>query len=95
MARFPYYQKNVKKLGQLLARAAVDKEFRQAFQSDPSTYLSEIGLPAQTTELLDFKVIDQKEHPNAAALPFRLNAGKLNDGNADYLTNLSASLRLN
>ncbi|MBN9670404.1 hypothetical protein [Roseibium aggregatum] len=90
MARFPYYRKNLRDLGELLARAAMDEGLRKEFQSDPKRFLSAIGLPAKTTELLRFTVVDEKETPGAVALPFRLNDAKLGASDDAYLSSLSS-----
>jgi len=90
MARFPYYQKNIRALGELLAKAAMDETLRRSLQSDPAKFLSEIGLPRRTTELMSFTVIDKKKTPNAVALPFRLNDAKLDSSDDAYLSSLSA-----
>ncbi|POF29285.1 hypothetical protein [Roseibium marinum] len=95
MARFPYYKKNVKELGKLIARAALDENFRKALQENPSMELAGVGLPQQTTELIEFKVVDGKENPNAVALPFRLNQNKINSANEAYLFEISKMFSLN
>ncbi|CTQ53859.1 hypothetical protein LP7551_02388 [Roseibium album] len=95
MARFPYYQRNVKELGRLLANAALDQELRKSLGNNPSDYLSKIGLPKKSIELLTFKVVDQNCCPNAVALPFRLSDEKLENGNTAYLQRLSTPFRLN
>jgi hypothetical protein len=95
MARFPYHERNVQELGKLIARAALNDQFRKSLQDDPSVHLSAIGLPKQTTELLRFNVVDGKQYPNATALPFRLNQKKLDSNNEDYLAGLSRMLDLN
>ncbi|KZM49882.1 hypothetical protein [Labrenzia sp. OB1] len=95
MARFPYYQKNVKELGKLIARAALDENFRKRLQENPSNELAAIGLPQQTTELVEFKVVDGNEAPNAVALPFRLNQNKINSANETYLSGISKMFSLN
>ena len=95
MARFPYHQKNVKALGRLLAKAALDEELKASLQKNPAKFLAEIGLPEQTTSLIDFNVVDQKDTPKAVALPYRLNDQKLNNSNSLYLTNLSQMFSIN
>ena len=42
-----------------------------------------------------FKIVDQKNNPNAVALPFRLNEEKLNSANEEYLKALSSTFALN
>ncbi|WP_417709475.1 hypothetical protein [Roseibium aggregatum] len=95
MARFPYYQRNVKDLGRLIARAATDEHFRRELERDPAGAMSKIGLPKETVALLRFKIVDQKSNPNAVALPFRLNDKKLESSNEEYLKGLSATFSLN
>lgn len=95
MARFPYYQSNVKKLGMLIAKAATNESFRRELEKDPTSVLSNVGLPEQTVALMTFKIIDQKKIPNAVALPFRLNEEKLRSSNEEYLKGLSATFSLN
>lgn len=92
MARFPYYKRNIQALGRLLAQAALDEELRKSLQKDPASFLSELGLPAQTTDLMQFTVVDGKEARNAVALPFRLNDAKLEAADKTYLEGLSALL---
>ncbi|MEO9528656.1 hypothetical protein [Roseibium sp.] len=95
MARFPYYKSNMKDLGKLIAKAALDEDLRETFAKDPSALLEEIGLPQQSTKLLTFKVVDQKSVPNAVALPYRLNQKKLSNGDESYLSELSRAFSLN
>ncbi len=54
MARFPYYEKNVGALGRLIAQAAVDSDLLARLKKDPLSYLTDIGLPEQTTQLIRF-----------------------------------------
>lgn len=95
MARFPYYQRNVVELGRLIAKAALDESFREKLIDDPNAKLSEIGLPHQTTALMNFKVVDGNTVTNPVALPFRLNQGKLDSNDQDYLSGLTKMFRLN
>ncbi|MEM9634534.1 MAG: hypothetical protein AAGA50_24610 [Pseudomonadota bacterium] len=95
MARFPYHKSNIRELGRLLAQASLNDKTKAALQQDPTACLEQIGLPAQTTRLMKFNVVDQKEHPNAKALPFRLNTEKLQSGDKSYLRALSRSFGLN
>ncbi|MHA7772632.1 hypothetical protein [Roseibium sp. M-1] len=95
MARFPYHEKNVKELGRLIAKAALDDDFRRELQTNPARELAAIGLPKQTTELLRFKVVDCKAQPNATAVPFRLNQAKLDALNEDYISGLAKIFKLN
>ena len=95
MARFPYHEKNVRALGELLAKAALDENLKDSLQKDPTKFLVKIGLPDQTTSLIDFEVVDQKNDPKAVALPYRLNDLKLSSSNPTYLTNLSQMFVLN
>lgn len=95
MARFPFYKKNIATLGKLIAQASLDAEVRLRLQKDPSWFLADIGLPEQTTKLINFKVIDQKSYPKAVALPYRLNSEKLRYADTAYLSNLSAMFSLN
>ncbi|PVB63610.1 hypothetical protein [Labrenzia sp. 011] len=95
MARFPFYKSNIKDLGKLIAKAALDEDFRRSFTENPSALLEEIGLPPQSTKLLTFKVVDQGEVPNAVALPYRLSTEKLKTGNETYLRDLSRTFSLN
>ncbi len=92
MARFPYYRSNIKALGKLLAQAALDEDLRIALQKDPGKFLAELGLPRQTTELMQFTVVDEKEHRKAAAVPFRLNDDKLKAADETYLEGLATML---
>lgn len=89
MARFPYYAKNVSELGKLLARASLDPDVADRLRKDPKSILRSIGLPEQTTELLRFRVVDQTPGKKSIALPFRLNEGKLQASNREYLAGLS------
>ena len=95
MARFPYYQRNVKELGKLIARAATDEQFRGELERDPAGVMSELGLPKETVALMRFKIVDQKSNPNAVALPFRLNDKKLESSDKEYLKGLSTTFELN
>jgi hypothetical protein len=95
MARFPYHKKNVKALGELLAKAALDERLKTSLQKDPAKFLVKIGLPEQTTSLIDFEVVDQKNEPKAVALPYRLNDHKLSNSNRAYLSDLSQMFSLN
>lgn len=95
MARFPYHERNVVELGKMLARAAVDEDYRKALQKNPAAELSRLGLPKQTTDLMIFKVIDGKQHPNAVALPFKLNQSKLAGQDENYLAGLSRMFSAN
>ena len=95
MARFPYHQKNISALGKLIAKAASDGDFLNRFRQDPSPILREIGLPTQTVELIDFKVIARKDSPKAVAIPYKLNSEKLRSSNPEYLSNLSKMFALN
>ncbi|MCV0428623.1 MAG: hypothetical protein K5905_24460 [Roseibium sp.] len=95
MARFPFHQSNVRALGELLAKAALDKDFLNLLRENPAKFLSDIGLPKQTTALVDFEIVDQNKHPKAVALPYRLNDQKLENSNSAYLTNLSQMFALN
>ena len=95
MARFPYYQSNIKDLGRLIVRASKDSEFRKSLEQDPRAHLSSIGLPEQAVTLLNFKVVDQKSCPNAVALPFRLNSDKLEGNDESYLQSLGSAFALN
>ncbi|MEE4013903.1 hypothetical protein V1T76_17680 [Roseibium sp. FZY0029] len=95
MARFPYYQRNVKELGKLIARAATDEQFRSELERDPAGVMSELGLPKETVALMRFKIVDQKSNPNAVALPFRLNNKKLESSDKEYLKGLSTTFALN
>lgn len=89
MARFPHYKSNVASLGKLLARAATDAGVKEAFQQDPAAFLREIGLPEETTELFDFKVVSDDVTKGSVTLPYRLNDSKLSNGDAEYLGHLS------
>ncbi|MES0882256.1 hypothetical protein [Roseibium sp. SCP14] len=95
MARFPFHKSNIRELGRLLAKASLDEKIMASLQNDPASCLEQIGLPAQTTKLMTFNVIDQKQHPNAKALPYRLNTRKLRSGDRAYLRELSQSFGLN
>ncbi|MCK7615920.1 hypothetical protein [Roseibium sediminicola] len=95
MARFPYHQRNVVELGKLIAKAALDESYRTTLHENPASELSGIGLPRQTTELIEFQVVDGKQHHNAVALPYRLNQSKLDNRNAEYLSGLSKLLSVN
>lgn len=90
MARFPYYNRNVKALGELLAKAATDPALSEALKADPKKLLSDIGLPGQTTELLRFSVVEQTPGEKVVSLPYRLNKEKLNQEDADYLTGIAS-----
>jgi len=95
MARFPYHERNVVELGKLIARAAVDEKYRKFLQGNAAAELADIGLPTQTTKLIEFKVVDSSQHPSATVLPFRLNQAKLDARNPDYLSALSKVFALN
>lgn len=89
MARFPHYKSNAAKLGKLLARAATDAGVKEALTRDPASFLREIGLPPQTTELFNFKVVSEDATRKSVTLPYRLNATKLANEDAEYLGGLS------
>lgn len=89
MARFPHYKSNAAKLGKLLARAATDDAMKNALMSDPASFLREIGLPPQTTELFNFKVVSEDTTKSSVTLPYKLNATKLANEDAEYLGGLS------
>lgn len=90
MARFPHYKSNAKALGKLIAAAATDPALQDSFRKDPKSFLEKIGLPKQTTELMRFSVVCEADtHQKAVALPYRLNADKLERKDADYLGELS------
>lgn len=95
MARFPHYKSNIRELGKLIAQASVDQNFRSKLKQDPASFMEEIGLPEQTTKLMKFSIVDASEHPNAMALPFRLNQAKLDSGNEAYLRGLASFIQLN
>jgi len=98
MARFPHYKSNAAKLGKLLARAATDASVKTAFMRDPASFLREIGLPPETTELFNFKVVSEDTSTKSVTLPYRLNAAKVANEDAEYLGALSGmfpSHRLN
>ncbi|WP_306145077.1 hypothetical protein [Roseibium sp. MMSF_3412] len=89
MARFPHYKSNAAKLGKLLAHAATDASVNKAFKQDPASFLREIGLPPETTELFNFKVVSENSSTKSVTLPYRLNAAKLANEDAEYLGGLS------
>ncbi len=89
MARFPHYKSNAAKLGKLLARASTDPGVQRALRQDPASFLREIGLPPETTELFNFKVVSEDTTTKSVTLPYRLNATKLAIKDADYLGSLS------
>lgn len=95
MARFPYYNSNIVELGKLIAKASIDQNFRAILKRDPASCLDEIGLPEQTTKLMNFSVVDAREHPNAKALPFRLNQSKLDSRNEAYIRGLASLVQSN
>ncbi|GAB4576823.1 MAG: hypothetical protein Tsb0019_02370 [Roseibium sp.] len=90
MARFPYYGRNIAALGRLLAEARLDENLRARLLSDPKKELRRIGLPANVTELMDFKTVDDTRD-KAVALPFKLNEKRLAGGDEDYLVSLASS----
>ena len=90
MARFPYHTSNIKALGKLIAEAALNAEAREKLTGNPNDALAKIGLPPQTIELMRFKVIDESATGKAVAIPFRLNEGKLQASNEDYLTGIAS-----
>ena len=90
MARFPYYQKNIRKLGAVLARARTDHDFRQKFMSNPESVLKEVELPPSVQHLMIFEVIDGSSH-KAVVLPYRLNQSKLDSRDGDYVRGLANS----
>ncbi|WP_421982882.1 hypothetical protein [Roseibium sp.] len=89
MARFPHYKSNQAKLGKLLARAATEASVRHALMQDPASFLREIGLPPEATELLNFKVVSEDTSSKSVTLPYRLNAAKLANEDPEYLGGLS------
>lgn len=89
MARFPYYEKNVGALGRLIAQASVDNDLLARLKKDPISYLTDIGLPEQTTQLIRFEVVEKRNNPKAVAIPYRLNAEKLHQADTTYLSGLS------
>ncbi|TYC50414.1 hypothetical protein FMN50_23365 [Rhodobacterales bacterium] len=92
MARFPYYPKNVAALGRLIARARLDEAFAQQLRNDPKKVLKAAGLPDQTIELIDFRIVDARLAPDARVLPYRLNSRKLSEGDADYVSGVARLL---
>ncbi len=89
MARFPYYKRNVRLLGQLIAKAATNEETFRSFKADPRTFLKNIGLPDETTNLIDFVVVAETSNRKSVALPYRLNSEKLDARDTKYLEDLS------
>jgi hypothetical protein len=90
MARFPYYQKNIRKLGEVLARARTDQDFRQKFMANPESVLKEVELPPSVQHLMNFEVIDGSKH-KAVVLPYRLNQSKLDSIDSEYVRGLANS----
>ncbi|MEL7528362.1 MAG: hypothetical protein AAFN16_21495 [Pseudomonadota bacterium] len=89
MARFPHYKRNVKALGKLIAAVATDETLQKSFRENPKLFLEKIGLPPETTELLNFKVVAEAGTQKAVTIPFRLNPEKLARNDPGYLTDLS------
>lgn len=89
MARFPHYKRNVKALGKLIATVATDENLQESFRENPKLFLERIGLPPQTTELLNFSVVSESNAQKAVTVPFRLNAEKLASGDSSYLSELA------
>lgn len=54
--------------------------------------LAELGLPTQTTELIDFKVVDERDCYKARVLPFKLNPAKLSSADVSYVTSVAKLL---
>mgnify|MGYP007100298023 CR=1 FL=1 len=92
MARFPYFSRNMKELGRLLAKASLDPSFSEELKRDPTRTLKGIGLPEQTIALLEFRIVDERTCPNARIVPFRLNANKLATGDRDYVEGVARLL---
>lgn len=93
MARFPHYKRNTKALGELLAKASLDPALKRELVENPKKVLSELGLPEQATELLEFKVVEAETDRSTIALPFRLNGKKLAQSNPQYLSELGQLLQ--
>lgn len=89
MARFPYYAKNTAKLGKILAKASLDPAFAEKLDADPASALKEIGLPAVTTELINFKIVDAKSFNKVRVIPYKLSMQKICQRDAEYLTNVA------
>jgi hypothetical protein len=89
MARFPHYKENTKALGRLLAEASVNPALRRKLQCDPSTELRRIGLPPETTELFNFKVVTEEQREPFAVLPYRLNQERLGNRDPEYLATIA------
>ena len=92
MARFPYYRRNTADLGRLLAKANLNPDFAEKLKSAPRSVLAALGLPAQTTELIDFKVVDERDCYKARVLPFKLNPAKLSSADVSYVTSVAKLL---
>lgn len=90
MARFPYYKKNAKELGKVLAKARLDQSFRRHLMENPKSALQEVGLPDCAQELMNFEIVDGANQ-NAVVLPFRLNQSKLDHNDPGYLQGLAQS----
>lgn len=90
MARFPATEKNIISLGKLLAEAATNPQLRKKLAENPQEELRRIGLPERTVELLNFKVVVEKEdEPPTIVLPFKLNDQRLLSRDPEYLTQLA------
>lgn len=92
MARFPYRPADVQALGRLLGEAAIDAAKRQALIDDPKGCLRRAGLSDDTIALIDFKVVADSVGKTHVVLPYRLNARRVEAGDADYLSGLARSL---
>jgi len=92
MARFPYYHRNINALGRLIAQAASDPDFLSRLSSNPNAALEEIGLPKQTTALMNFRVVKETSGRQSITLPFRVDTSKIKAGDAAYLEQFKQSL---
>ncbi|GGB44462.1 hypothetical protein GCM10011316_15600 [Roseibium aquae] len=92
MARFPYYQNNVKDLGRLLAQASVDPEFYSMLHADPQAALAEIGLPEETVALISFKIVKAETDARSITLPYRVDKTKIRGRDLAYLSDISKAL---
>ncbi|WP_417689678.1 hypothetical protein [Roseibium sp.] len=91
MPRFPVYERNIKELGRILARAATDPEFKRRLMDDPAEELRRAGLPEATVQLFVFSVIDESSLDRPpVVLPFRLNETKLAAQDPEYLDQVAS-----
>lgn len=94
MARFLIEDSKLPGLGTALARAVSDPAARQALESDPSAYLIAAGVDADAIKGLTFTVSSDTDTNLNLVIPSKINEGRVNSGDQQYLVELGKSVVL-